>query len=120
MWEVEFTDEFGEWWNELSEEDQEEIDARVAVLERRGPGLGRPLVDAVSSSRHPNMKELRAGSIRILFAFDPRRVAILLIGGDKRDDWAGWYDVAVPRADDLYDEHLREQPKGRTDDDQEV
>lgn len=48
MWEVEFTDEFGEWWNELSEEDQEEIDPRVAVLERRGPGLGRPLVDAVS------------------------------------------------------------------------
>lgn len=108
MWEVEFTDRFEKWWNELSEEEQEEIDARVEVLERHGPGLGRPLVDAITSSRHPNMKELRAGSIRILFAFDPRRVAILLIGGDKREDWDGWYEVAVPQADDLYDEHLRE------------
>jgi hypothetical protein len=80
MWQIEFTDEFGEWWNELSEEEQEEIDARVRVLEHRGPGLGRPLVDSIASSRHPNMKELRGGSIRILFAFDPRRVAILLIG----------------------------------------
>jgi hypothetical protein len=108
MWEVEFSDQFGEWWCELSEEEQEEIDARVALLEHRGPSLGRPLVDAITSSRHPNMKELRAGSIRILFAFDPRRVAILLIGGDKRDEWNSWYDVAVPQADDLYDEHLRE------------
>jgi len=108
MWEVEFTDRFEKWWNELSEEEQEEIDARVEVLERRGPGLGRPLVDAIGSSRYPHLKELRAGSIRILFAFDPRRVAILLIGGDKREEWAGWYDVAVPQADDLYDEHLRE------------
>ena len=108
MWEVEFTDQFGEWWSELSEEEQEEIDARIALLERRGPSLGRPLVDAITSSRHSNMKELRAGSIRILFAFDPRRVAILLIGGDKREDWDGWYEVAVPQADDLFDEHLRE------------
>ena len=54
------------------------------------------------------MRELRAGSIRILFAFDPRRVVILLIGGDKREDWNGWYDVAVPQADDLFVEHLRE------------
>jgi hypothetical protein len=111
MWEVEFTDRFERWWNELSEEEQEEIDARVEVLERHGPGLGRPLVDAIGSSRHPLLKELRAGSIRILFAFDPRRVAILLIGGDKREDWNGWYDVAVPQADDLYDEHLRELEK---------
>jgi hypothetical protein len=108
MWEVEFTDQFGEWWSELSEDEQEEIDARVALLERRGSSLGRPLVDAITSSRHPHLKELRAGSIRILFAFDPRRVAILLIGGDKRDEWSSWYDVVVPRADDLFDEHLRE------------
>ena len=111
MWEVEFTDRFEKWWNELSEEEQEEIDARVEVLGRHGPSLGRPLVDAIGLSRHPHLKELRAGSIRILFAFDPRRVAILLIGGDKREDWNGWYDVAVPQADDLYDEHLRELEK---------
>jgi hypothetical protein len=54
------------------------------------------------------MKELRVGTIRILFAFDPRRIAILLIGGDKRNKWNQWYDEFIPIADDLYDEHLVE------------
>jgi DNA-binding XRE family transcriptional regulator len=67
-----------------------------------------PFVDNVKMSRHPNMKELRplGGNIRILFAFDPRRTAILLIGGDKRNRWDRWYDETVPIADRLYDEHL--------------
>ena len=84
-WEVEYTDEFGAWWEGLTDGEQEAITAAVAFLEERGPGLGRPLVDTVQGSRHPNMKELRppAGNLRILFAFDPRRTAILLIGGDK-------------------------------------
>jgi hypothetical protein len=59
------------------------------------------------------MKELRpTPTIRILFAFDPRRIAILLIGGDKSGSWNRWYQVFVPIADDLYDEHLTEV--GRT------
>lgn len=55
------------------------------------------------------MKELipMGGNIRVLFAFDPRRMAILLIGGDKTNRWDGWYETMVPLADDLYDEHLR-------------
>ncbi len=73
-WEVEYTDEFGEWFSALDEHAQDAIIAAVEVLEEHGPGLGRPLVDSISGSRHPNMKELRppVGNIRILFAFDPR------------------------------------------------
>lgn len=54
------------------------------------------------------MKKLRPpiGNLRILFAFDPRRMAILLLGGDKTNRWQEWYRVNVPRADRLYDEHL--------------
>ena len=109
-WEVEHTDQFGEWWVTLSEEDQERIAVAVAVLQQRGPGLGRPWVDSIQGSQHPNMKELRprGGHIRVLFAFDPRRTAILLLGGDKRDRWAAWYQQAIPSAERLYDEHLAE------------
>jgi hypothetical protein len=62
---VEFTDQFEAWWNTLGAWDQQAIDAAVRVLEERGPGLGRPLVDTVEGSRHANMKELRVGTIRI-------------------------------------------------------
>lgn len=115
MWDVEYTDEFGDWFEQLGEEDQDAVVARVRLLEERGSALGRPAVDNVQRSRHPNMKELRAErSLRVLFAFDPRRTAILLIGGHKghRDPdtpaWNEWYDHAVPVADDLYDEYLAE------------
>jgi hypothetical protein len=111
MWDVEFTDQFGQWWDTLSASEQQTVDAAVRVLEQRGPGLGRPLVDTVEGSRHANMKELRAGTIRVLFAFDPRRAAILLIGGDKRDRWQEFYADTIPLADRLYDEHLRELEK---------
>ncbi len=92
------------------EDEQIAIDAAVEVLEERGPALGRPLVDNVHQSRYPNMKELRplGGDIRILFAFDPRRTAILLIGGDKTGRWNEWYAEIVPVADQLYDERLAE------------
>jgi hypothetical protein len=107
VWEVEYTDQFGTWWTELKESDQNHIDA--AVLERVGPALGRPLVDTIATSRHANMKELRPiGGTRILFAFDPNRTAMLLIGGDKTGDWNRWYERMVPVADDLYDDHLAE------------
>lgn len=108
MWEVEYTDEFGEWYRSLDEKTQDAIIDSVGVLERDGPLLGRPLVDTLRGSRHSNMKELRpaAGNIRILFAFDPRRMAILLIGGDKSHRWQEWYQEMIPVADRLYDEHL--------------
>lgn len=109
--EVEFTDQFGEWWDSLTESQQEAVSDRVSLLSEVGPSLGRPLVDRVASSRHQHMKELRAssdGALRILFAFDPRRTAILLIGGDKNGQWAQWYAAAVPLSDDLFDEYLAE------------
>lgn len=109
-WEVEFTDEFGEWFGRLDEEAQDTLVAAVEYLARVGPGLGRPLVDTVGRSRHGNMKELRppAGNVRVLFAFDSRRMAILLLGGDKTHRCREWYDRAIPWADDLYDRHLTE------------
>lgn len=107
-WEVEYTDQFGEWYLALPDADQERVVAAVEVLEERGPGLGRPHVDSISNSRHSNMKELRprGGQLRILFAFDPRRMAILLLGGDKTHRWNAWYDEVIPEADALYDAHL--------------
>ncbi len=108
-WEVEYTNEFETWWDSLTDDDRDAIDAAVALLEERGPALGRPLADNVHQSRHANMKELRPTStIRIFFAFDPTRVAILLIGGDKGGSWNRWYDEMVPVADQLYDDHLAE------------
>ncbi len=111
MWEIEFTDEFGDWWGTLSAPQQEALTAAVDVLEEFGPGLGRPLVDQIAASRHQHLKELRVskgGALRVLFAFDPRRAAILLLGGDKTGRWREWYREAVPLADELYDQHLRE------------
>ena len=87
-WEVEFTDEFGVWWGGLSEAEQVDVRAEVKLLRRFGPTLGRPHVDSVASSKHANMKKLRVQHrgwpYRVLFAFDSRRTAILLIGGTKR------------------------------------
>jgi hypothetical protein len=94
----------------LSQDDAEALLAAVRVLRTEGPALGRPLVDSVKGSRHANMKELRPGStgraeVRVLFAFDAQRQAVLLIGGDKSSDWAGWYDANIPVADSRFDEH---------------
>lgn len=111
MWEVEYTNEFEDWWMTLTQEQQEALDDRIMLLAERGPHLGRPVVGKITSSRHPNMKELRAtkgGALRVLFAFDPRRHALLLLGGDKSGQWHEWYERAIPRADDLYDIHLDE------------
>ena len=111
VWEVEVTDQFTQWWSTLSNDQREAVTDRVDILAERGPDLGRPIVDRIHSSRHQSMKELRAakgGALRVLFSFDPRRQAILLLGGDKSGAWNDWYEWAVPMADDLYDEYLRE------------
>jgi hypothetical protein len=86
------------------------VTAAVEILESAGPALGRPLVDTLKGSRLSNMKELRphGGHLRVLFAFDPRRIAILLLGGDKSGRWKVWYAEAIPAADQLYEEHLAE------------
>ncbi len=109
-WEVEFTNEFDDWFQGLTAFEQDAVASAVVALGSNGPALGRPLVDTIKQSRHPNMKELRppSGNLRVLFAFDPRRAAILLLGGDKANRWRSWYEDAIPRADRLYDEYLDE------------
>ncbi len=113
-WEVEFTSQFELWWNSLSQDEQAEISAKVELLEEFGPTLPRPHADVISTSRHANMKELRGKvrerHLRVLYAFDPRRMALLLIGGDKTGD-PNWYDKFVPIADALFDQHLKQFKK---------
>lgn len=115
-WLVEFTNEFGLWWDSLSEAEQIAITAHVGELGRRGPNLPFPYSSGVEGSRHDHMRELRVQSrgrpFRIFYAFDPRRAAILLIGGDKTGD-RRFYERYVPIADRLYDEHLRELKKDK-------
>jgi hypothetical protein len=112
MFEIEFTDEFEGWWDTLSIVQQEAIAQRVNLLAQRGPALKRPVVGEIKGSDFdPQMKELiieQDGSLRVLFMFDPRRAAILLLGGDKTGIWNAWYTTAVPEADRLYREHLAE------------
>ena len=109
-WEIEGTDEFADWYGTLTMAEQRSVIAAVDKLAEIGPALGRPFVDTIKGSRHANMKELRPrqGNIRILFAFNPARTAILLIGGDKTNNWQRWYERMIPVADALYDVHLRE------------
>lgn len=117
LWEVEFTDELGHWWATLTHDEQVSIDASVRLLEAKGPQLGYPHTSAIAASRHSHMRELRvqhAGHpYRVLYAFDPRRAAILLIGGDKTGN-DRWYLDNVPIADTLYDIHLLELAKERS------
>lgn len=108
-WEVEYTDEFEEWWYCLGADEQESVTASVGLLERIGPHLLYPHSSGVESSRHSRMRELRVQHegrpYRVFYAFDPRRTAILLIGGDKTGDQR-FYERMIPLADRLYDEHL--------------
>lgn len=99
------------WLDSLDEDSLDQVLAAIELLQERGPGLGRPFVDTVAASRHRNMKELRPGSsgsteLRVLFAFDPKRRAILLVAGDKSGDWRKWYRRNIPIADRLFDDHL--------------
>jgi hypothetical protein len=83
----------------------------VALLEARGPQLPHLYSSGIETSRHGHMRELRVQSagrpIRVFYAFNPERTSILLIGGGKTGD-DRFYERMVPRADDLYDDHLRE------------
>ena len=111
MWQVDIAP-IADWLRALDDDSREQVVAAVGLLEEHGPQLGRPLVDTVSGSRHRRMKELRPGSsgrseLRILFAFDPARQAILLVAGDKSGNWKSWYRKNIPLADDLLDDHLR-------------
>jgi hypothetical protein len=108
---VEFTDEFGRWWESLSEDEPDSVDYYVRLLEEHAAALKYPYSSGVEGSRFAHMRELRvqhAGRpYRVLYAFDPRRMAVLLIGGDKTGN-DRWYEENVPRADDIYEAYIQE------------
>jgi len=110
-WDVEVTDEFKAWWNGLSEAERISVGRAVLLLEDRGPHLPFPYSSGLSGSRHSAMRELRVQHqgrpCRVLYIFDPRRVALLLLGGDKTGD-DRWYEKNVPLADQIYDDYLAE------------
>jgi hypothetical protein len=113
-WEIRVTNELLAWIGTLDERTRALIVDAIDRLAEAGPALGRPLVDSIAHSSVGNLKELRPGSsgrseVRVLFAFDPWRSAILLTGGDKSGDWQGWYRKAIPHAEDLYAEYLKER-----------
>jgi hypothetical protein len=107
-WNIEVTDEFTEWYRSLTDGEAEAVDAAVEMLGDMGPALGRPFVDTITMSKSDHLKELRplGGYLRVLFRFDPRRTAILLVGGDKTNDWRQWYDRNIPVAQSLYDAYI--------------
>jgi hypothetical protein len=113
-WEVSLHHEVEEWYPAICKSDPETadlIERAIDQLAAEGPSLGRPLVDRMKGSKYHNMTELRPASagmteIRILFAFDPRREAIFLVGGDKSGNWEGWYRKAISLADERFTEHL--------------
>ncbi len=109
-WEVRLTTEAERWLRSLNPRAASHVGALLEMLCEHGPQLRGPYVKRVRGSRHHNMKELRPlpGNIRVLFAFDRRRAAIVLLGGDKTGEWNGWYRRNVSRADALLDRHLRE------------
>ena len=116
------TGEFATWARQLRKEDRasaRQVGAAVELLKQHGPTLKRPLVGEITSSKIKNMKELRPGSagrseVRILFVFDPWQQIVLLVAGDKAGDWRDWYRKAIPRAEQLYAEHL-EATSNRTE-----
>lgn len=113
-WEVLLHEAVDVWFMDLCKADPDSAELVAAAIDKLaadGPTLGRPLADRVKASRHHNMKELRPGSagsseVRILFAFDPARQAVLLVAGDKSGNWQQWYVANIPVADDRFDDHL--------------
>lgn len=110
-WEVEYTEEFEHWWLGLDEATQDKIAVKVKLLEQKGPLLPFPHSSSIEGSSYGHMRELRVQfqgePYRILYAFDPRRVAILFVGGNKGGN-DRWYEENIPIADNLYKEHLKE------------
>jgi hypothetical protein len=116
-WEIYVVNEVRDWLNSLRATNPttfDLIDDAIYTLSRSGSALKRPLVGTITGSTIKNLKELRPGStgrseIRILFVFDPWRSAILLVAGDKADNWQSWYRRAIPLAEQRYEMYLKER-----------
>ena len=113
---LEMVREVRDWLHHLRRTDRSTailVGQAITALLDEGPGLGRPLVDRIKGSTLHNLKELRPGSggsseVRILFIFDPRRAAVLLVAGDKAGQWTSWYREAIPQAEARYAVYLKE------------
>ncbi|MFK3985061.1 type II toxin-antitoxin system RelE/ParE family toxin [Micromonospora sp. NPDC050397] len=108
-WEIYLVDEVREWIDRLDPETHARVVQAIDLLAEAGPGLGRPLVDSIHRKSIANLKELRPGTVRILFAFDPWRSSILLVAGDKAGKWNAWYKEAIPLAEERYEAYLKER-----------
>jgi hypothetical protein len=116
-WSVKVTEVYAAWFTALIKDDLNsaiQVAQAVAALREEGAALGRPLVDRIQGSKIHHLKELRPGSagrskIRVLFAFDPARSALLLLGGDKAGNWQRWYRENIPLAEQLYLEYTEEE-----------
>lgn len=108
-WQINYTDEYEVWWGLLDEETQVAIATVIGLLEEVGPGLRRPHADTLHHTKQKNLRELRiqhkGEPWRVIYAFDPKRAAILLVGGNRTGD-DRWYEVNIPIAERLYAEHL--------------
>ena len=101
--------EVRDWIEGLDDATHARVVQAIDALAEGGPGLGRPLVDTIVGSQIQNLKELRPGTARILFAFDPWRSSILLVAGDKAGRWSTWYESAIPPAEHRYEIYLKER-----------
>jgi hypothetical protein len=112
---VEGTDEFQEWFAGLTAAERVSVARKIDLLEEKGPSLGRPHADTLRDSKLPNLKELiiqHAGDpYRVIFIFDPRRTAILLLGGQKVGAGKRWYKTAIPEAERIYEQYIEEIKK---------
>lgn len=108
--EVLVTDEFKDWYEALNRSDANRVFFVVGLLEEKGTELGFPYSSSIKDSSYP-LRELRVQSkgrpLRILYAFNPERNALLLLGGDKTGD-ERWYETNIPIAEKLWEEHLEE------------
>jgi hypothetical protein len=108
-WEIVIHPIVRQWLDSLRRSEYEKVFTALEALEEQGPNLGRPFADQVKNSRFKNMKELRprGKNLRLLFAFDPNRKAIILVAGDKTNNWIRWYEQNIPIADQRFSEHLK-------------
>ena len=108
-WEIVIHPIVRQWLDSLRRSEYEKVFTALEALEEQGPNLGRPFADQVKNSRFKNMKELRprGKNLRLLFAFDPNRKAIILVAGDKTNNWIKWYEQNIPIADQRFSEHLK-------------
>ena len=110
-WEIFLVDEVRDWIAALDDQAHARVVQALDALAEGGPALGRPLVDTIHGSSMANLKELRPGTVRILFAFDPWRCSILLVAGDKAGRWNEWYQEAVPLAEERYEIYVKERAR---------